>query len=92
MGGEVTAVAWEYKPAPWFEKARCSPANSVTFFPERGNPPRFPRALCRMCPIQEQCLEWSLTVPIRLHGIYGGIGEKERNRLRSERRKAAKNA
>lgn len=37
-------------------------------------------SICRRCPVLERCLTWSLTTR-QQHGVWGGIGEYERQRL-----------
>lgn len=42
-------------------------------------------ALCRRCPVLQQCRDWALSLPDRADpgGIAGGMTEEERSRLRS---------
>lgn len=37
-------------------------------------------AVCRLCPIQQFCLNWALTRPER-YGVWGGTTEQERKKL-----------
>ncbi len=39
------------------------------------------KAYCRMCPAIERCLQWALETGEE-HGVWGGLSEKERRRLR----------
>jgi WhiB family redox-sensing transcriptional regulator len=39
------------------------------------------RNLCRVCPVQKECLEYALGDP-DLHGIWGGTTPRERSKLR----------
>lgn len=76
----------------WQALAQCRRDNAVYFFP----PPHFERkpekdaregaarALCRTCPVQRECLEYSLTIS-EPHGIWGGLNELERRRLARKR-------
>ena len=48
-----------------------------SFFPERGGKGNAGRALCRRCPVAEQCLELALTEG-EAFGIWGGTSERER--------------
>lgn len=41
------------------------------------------KRICEACPLQEQCLEWSLHH--ELSGVWGGYGERERRIMRAER-------
>ena len=76
----------------WRGAAECRRDNAVHFFA----PPHFERkdkkdaregqarALCRACPVQTACLEYSLAVQDP-HGIWGGLNELERRRYLRKR-------
>lgn len=46
---------------------------------------RIAKKLCGMCPVRAQCLEFAL-VNNELHGVWGGMATKDRQKLRSSRR------
>ncbi|MCW2598611.1 MAG: Transcription factor WhiB [Frankiales bacterium] len=83
-------------PAPteptWRGAARCRRDNAVHFFPpahfERKEDKDLregqARALCRACPVRQECLDYSLAVR-ELHGIWGGLNELERRRTLRQR-------
>lgn len=85
----VPAMAGE---PTWRADARCRGESAVHFY----TPPHLERrearqareatarALCRACPVQRECLEYSLVVH-EPHGIWGGHNELERRRLIRER-------
>ena len=54
------------------------------FFPERGASTREAKAVCRACVVQNECLEYAL-VNGEKFGIWGGLSERERRRLRRQR-------
>jgi WhiB family redox-sensing transcriptional regulator len=56
------------------------------WFPEQGDTNKAAKAkqVCRGCPVREQCLTWALTTNER-GGIWGGLGEVERDKLRIKR-------
>ena len=72
------------------EQALCASADPDLWFPE----PRFPndskhyrleeamqaRAICRSCPANPECLEYSLKYS-GLHGIWAGLDPTERKKL-----------
>jgi WhiB family redox-sensing transcriptional regulator len=76
----------------WRGRAECRRDNAVHFFApahfERKDEKDYregqARALCRSCPVQKACLEYSLTV-MEPHGIWGGLNELERRRLLRKR-------
>ncbi len=50
------------------------------------------RAICRRCPVFAACETFALTLPQSDHGIYAAMVPHERERRRSELRKAARAA
>lgn len=65
---------------PWLEQALCTQTDPEVFFPEQGSSNRAAKATCSRCPVREQCLDYALTNH-ELHGIWGGLSERERRRL-----------
>ena len=77
------------EPRPgWQYWAACKGVDPDLFFAERGAPTRPAKKICSSCLVCEDCLEYSMTLPERF-GIWGGLSERERRRLRRQRRKAA---
>lgn len=76
----------------WRAEAACRAKSAVHFFapahferkPEKDAREGAARALCRSCPVQPQCLEYSLAVE-EPHGIWGGLNELERRRALRKR-------
>lgn len=71
----------------WHLDAACRGMNPDLFFPERGGSARRAKAVCASCPVQADCLEWALDIGARF-GIWGGLSEKARRRVRADRRVA----
>lgn len=44
---------------------------------------RAAKRLCKMCPVQKECLTYAL-VANEVHGVWGGLAPKERSRLRAK--------
>jgi WhiB family redox-sensing transcriptional regulator len=70
----------------WREHAACRDEDPELFFPlsEMGPGARQAdeaKAVCARCPVREQCLEYALDNGLD-HGIFGGLTESERRRLR----------
>jgi WhiB family transcriptional regulator, redox-sensing transcriptional regulator len=73
---------------PWRGQAACRRENATVFFPpahfemkpEKDAREGQARSLCRQCPVQQDCLDYSLLVQ-EPHGIWGGLNELERRRL-----------
>lgn len=68
-------------PGPWARLGRCRTAPPELFFPERGDDLRQAKAICRSCPVINECRDYA--VPHRdLLGVWGGLSAKERSALR----------
>lgn len=68
----------------WMDQAACSGADPDLFFPERGDPTAEAKAVCRACPVRQQCLDHALANREKF-GVWGGMSERERRRLRRGR-------
>ncbi|MBV8980855.1 MAG: WhiB family transcriptional regulator [Acidimicrobiia bacterium] len=53
----------------------------VNFFPVRGEEARPAKAICARCLVKDQCLAYALDNGDKF-GIWGGLSERERRRLR----------
>jgi WhiB family redox-sensing transcriptional regulator len=73
----------------WQDDANCKGANADLFFPERGASTRAAKAICRECLVRHECLEFAITAGEKF-GIWGGMSERERRRVRRERQIAAR--
>jgi WhiB family transcriptional regulator, redox-sensing transcriptional regulator len=82
--------------ADWRVRAACSGYPNTLFFPtsdgaDDANVDRA-KAVCAVCPVVEDCLEYALETNQRA-GIWGGTSEQERKSLRrkwlAERRRSA---
>jgi WhiB family redox-sensing transcriptional regulator len=82
-----------YDDTTWRAFSACRDENAVYFFPpshferkpEKDFREGMARSLCRRCPVQQQCLDYSLQIE-ESHGIWGGLNELERKRLLRKRR------
>jgi len=73
----------------WRLRAACSGEDPELFFPIGSSGPalkqtELAKAICRHCPVSEQCRKWSLEAGVEF-GIWGGVDEDERNRKRRDR-------
>jgi WhiB family redox-sensing transcriptional regulator len=72
----------------WQRRAACRGPESVLFFapamaetrPERESREQRAKAICRECPVERECLDYSLRIR-EPHGIWGGLNETERRML-----------
>lgn len=68
----------------WQAQANCMGVDPDLFFPERGESTREAKEVCRGCVVREDCLEYALANSEKF-GIWGGLSERERRRLRRQR-------
>ena len=68
----------------WQEFSNCLGVDPDLFFPERGASTREAKDVCRGCVVREDCLEFALQNGEKF-GIWGGMSERERRRIRRQR-------
>jgi WhiB family transcriptional regulator, redox-sensing transcriptional regulator len=66
----------------------CRGADPDLFFPDRGESLEPAKAVCAECVVRDECLEFALAAGERF-GVWGGTSERERRRIRRQRRTAA---
>lgn len=68
----------------WVADALCAQTDPEAFFPtHRGGTIKTAnraKAVCAQCPVQRECLEYSLEARER-HGVWGGLSEPERRKV-----------
>jgi len=67
----------------WQDRALCAQTDPESFFPEKGGSTREAKKVCRGCEVRAECLEYALEHDERF-GIWGGLSERERRRLKRE--------
>ncbi|AYL40084.1 MULTISPECIES: WhiB family transcriptional regulator [Streptomyces] len=70
----------------WRGRAACRTEDPDLFFPIGTSGPALmqteqAKAVCRRCPVREQCLEWALDTGQSV-GVWGGTSETERRALK----------
>lgn len=65
----------------WQERALCAQTDPEAFFPEKGGSTREAKKVCISCEVRAECLEYALEKDERF-GIWGGLSERERRRLK----------
>lgn len=71
----------------WRADAACALIDPALFYPQQGESTTEAKAVCRSCPVQHECLEEALANGEKF-GIWGGLSERERRRIRRARRLA----
>ncbi|MEU1125867.1 WhiB family transcriptional regulator [Streptomyces sp. NPDC005899] len=73
----------------WRTHAACREVDPDLFFPIGSTGPALvqaeeAKAVCRQCPVREQCLDWALE-NAQDSGVWGGLDENERRALKRRR-------
>jgi WhiB family transcriptional regulator, redox-sensing transcriptional regulator len=82
--GMRPATADDGNPLAWQSDALCAQTDPEAFFPEKGGSTRDAKKICTTCEVRAQCLEYALLNDERF-GIWGGLSERERRKLRRGR-------
>lgn len=75
----------------WMTRGECNGADQNVFFPERGGDHETAKAICRTCPVINECRTYAL-VNVEMFGIWGGLSGNERKRIRRNAAQAPKGA
>ena len=81
---DLAAVLYGRLDRSWQAQANCMGVDPDLFFPERGASTREAKEVCRGCVVREDCLEYALANGEKF-GIWGGMSERERRRVRRMR-------
>lgn len=74
--------------ATWQEFALCAETDPDAFFPGKGESVTPAKKVCMRCEVRAECLEYALDNEIS-HGVWGGLSEQQRRKIRSERKQVA---
>lgn len=70
---DLTAV----RPA-WQRHGLCVGREDVSWFVEKGEPTGPAKAICRQCPVIDECLQYALEQGPSLQGVWGATSQRER--------------
>jgi WhiB family redox-sensing transcriptional regulator len=73
----------------WRQEAACRGGEVERFFPVSDAEAGAAKAICAGCPVRDACLNWALSTH-QDDGVWGGLTDTERRRLRRRRRAAAR--
>lgn len=73
----------DWREPRWQDLSLCSQTDPEAFFPEKGGSTREAKKVCRGCEVRAECLEYALERDEK-YGIWGGLSERERRRLKRE--------
>ena len=72
--------------ATWMLDALCAQVDTGdVFFPDQGGSVQHALNICALCDVRDDCLAWALEVPESLDGLWGGVPERTRQRMRGAR-------
>lgn len=72
----------------WRDQALCAQTDPEMWFPDSGCSASPAKKICRVCPVQVECLADALLRDDRF-GVLGGLSERERYRLKKPRKAVA---
>ena len=75
----------------WRAEAACRNEDTNLFFPISDEGAAEAKAICAVCPVRAECLDWSIATR-QSDGVWGGLTENERRRVRRRRQAAARAA
>ena len=81
----MSIIAEVLMPPEWTKKALCAEVDPEIFFPNKGDKVAYVKQICKACSVRVECLEYSLQNNERF-GIWGGLTEHDRRRVRSRKR------
>jgi WhiB family transcriptional regulator, redox-sensing transcriptional regulator len=84
LPGDAIGLRWDSEVPKWQRSANCLGVDPDLFFPERGGSTREAKEVCRGCVVRQECLQYALDNSEKF-GIWGGLSERERRRLRRRR-------
>ncbi|WP_306999026.1 WhiB family transcriptional regulator [Amycolatopsis thermophila] len=65
----------------WQDRALCKETDPEAFFPDKGGSTREAKRICHSCEVRGECLQYALDNDERF-GIWGGLSERERRKLK----------
>jgi WhiB family redox-sensing transcriptional regulator len=68
----------------WQDSALCAETDPEEFFPAKGGSTATAKRICMACGVRDECLEYAMRIGERF-GIYGGLTERERRKLKKSR-------
>jgi WhiB family redox-sensing transcriptional regulator len=80
-GLEPSSLAGLISRPEWFARASCRSSGLTPYFPGKGGTATEARAVCAVCPVRGECLDYALPDP-DLVGVWGGTSARERVQLR----------
>lgn len=80
---EWSSLGSMLNPEPWMQEGLCAQTDPEMFFPEKGGTTRNAKKVCASCDVVKECLAYAMRGEERF-GIWGGLSERERRKLRRQ--------
>jgi WhiB family redox-sensing transcriptional regulator len=80
-GAASDSLIGSFEEQDWHGRALCAQTDPEAFFPEKGGSTRDAKRICTGCEVRSECLSYALANDERF-GIWGGLSERERRRLK----------
>jgi len=87
----MTDIVTTFDPEDWRQLASCRDLDTAMFFPASDEESAPAQAVCADCPVRAACLEFAL-ITRQDDGVWGGLTETERRRVRRRRQDARRTA
>lgn len=82
----MSAASIKIRTPGWMGEALCAQTDPEVFFPTIGRAGAEAKRVCAVCPVRQDCLEYG--IENGLQGIWGGVGERNRQEERARRAEA----
>ena len=66
----------------WMDQAACVGLPVNTFFPKKSHTGQDAKRICASCPVRAECLRHALSLDEQPLGIWAGLPDRERSRLK----------
>lgn len=76
----LAALFGDMRDRDWQVSALCAQTDPDEWFQEKGGSTKTAKAICKICPVRAECLEYAITHDERF-GVWGGLSERERRPL-----------
>lgn len=87
----VAPPAGTDNPLSWMDHGACVGEDQDLWFPPEKSNAKTAKRICAACPVRLECLEYAVEGNER-YGVWGGLSYKERQAIRSYRRRAGQAA
>lgn len=88
-GDDVLSGLFDLMKGPaWMADASCRGLAHELFYPTQGGTTVEAKETCAGCPVRAECLAYALETTERF-GVWGGLAEKQRRRIRTDRRRGS---